>query len=148
MTAAVARGAERIRSLARRLLAFSRPEREEMVPLAVNDVVERSLELCLYQIAGRLKLEKRLAPTLPRVLGVSDQLEMALINLVVNAVHAMRERGGTLTVGTRLMGGGDVEVSVSDEGPGIPEDVRASISTRSSRPSPRARAPASVSRPC
>ncbi len=127
MTAAVARGAERIRSLARRLLAFSRPEREEMVPLVVNDVVERSLELCLYQIAGRLKLEKRLAPALPRVLGVSDQLEMALINLVVNAVHAMRERGGTLTVGTRLVGGGDVEISVSDEGPGIPEDVRASI---------------------
>jgi signal transduction histidine kinase len=127
MAAAVGRGAERIRSLARRLLAFSRPEREEeMVPLAVNDVVERSLELCLYQIAGRLKLEKRLAPELPRVLGVSDQLEMALINLVVNAVHAMRERGGTLTLGTRLADG-DVEISVSDEGAGIPDDVRASI---------------------
>jgi signal transduction histidine kinase len=126
MAGAVARGAERIRSLARRLLAFSRPEREEMLPLVVNDVVERSLELCLYQIAGRLKLEKRLAPTLPRVLGVSDQLEMALINLVVNAVHAMRERGGMLTVATRLVGG-DVEISVSDEGAGIAEDVRASI---------------------
>ncbi len=126
MTAAIGRGAERIRSLARRLLAFSRPEREEMVPLAVNDVVDRSLELCLYQIAGRLKLERRLAPALPRILGVSDQLEMALINLVVNAVHALRERGGTLTVATRPVGGG-VEVSVSDDGPGIPDDVRATI---------------------
>ncbi len=127
MTAAVGRGAERIRSLARRLLAFSRPEREEMVPLVVNDVVERSLELCLYQIAGRLKLEKRLAAGLPRVLGVSDQLEMALINLVVNAVHAMRERGGTLTVGTRLADEADVEISVSDEGSGIPDAMRATV---------------------
>ncbi len=126
MTAAIARGAERIRSLARRLLAFSRPEREEMVPLVVNDVVERSLELCLYQISGRLTLEKRLTPDLPRVIGVSDQLEMALINLVVNAVHAMRERGGTLAVTTRMVGG-DVEIAVADQGAGIPEELRATL---------------------
>ncbi len=127
MVAAIARGADRIRTLARRLLAFTRPEREEMVPLLVNDLVERSLELCLYQIAGsRVSVTKRLTPCLPRVRGVSHQLEMALINLVVNAVQAMREKGGTLAVGTRTVDGA-VEVSVSDEGPGIPQEVRASI---------------------
>jgi signal transduction histidine kinase len=98
-----------------------------MVPLAVNDLVERSLELCQYQIAsGRVELKKRLEADLPRVLGVSNQLEMALINLVVNAVHAMGEKGGALGVGTRLRGD-EVEISVSDEGTGIPEKVRASL---------------------
>jgi signal transduction histidine kinase len=127
MLSSIARGSERIRALAQRLLAFSRPEREEMGPLAVNDVVERSLELCQYQIAsGRVSLVKQLAPDLPRVLGVSNQLEMSLINLVVNAVHAMGEKGGSLTVGTRKRGD-DVEISVSDEGPGIPEKVRTSL---------------------
>jgi signal transduction histidine kinase len=127
MLTSIARGAERIGSLARRLLTFSRPEREQMVPLAVNEIVERSLELCQYQVAGAgLRLVKSLAPSLPRVLGVSNLLEMALINLVVNAVHAMAEKGGTLTVATAPLGG-DVEVSVSDEGPGIPAEVRASI---------------------
>jgi signal transduction histidine kinase len=127
MLASIARGADRIRSLAQRLLAFSRPGREEMVPLVVNDVVERSLELCQYQMAsGRVSVVRELAPELPRVMGVSNQLEMALINLVVNAVHAMGEKGGTLTVGTRLRGD-EVEISVTDQGPGIPERIRSSI---------------------
>jgi signal transduction histidine kinase len=127
MLSSIARGAERIRTLAQRLLAFSRPAREEMAPLSVNDVVERTLELCQYQIAsGRVSLEKTLEPDLPRVLGVSNQLEMALINLVVNAVHAMGEKGGSLSVGTRRRGD-DVEIWVKDEGPGIPDKVRTSL---------------------
>jgi signal transduction histidine kinase len=127
MLASITRGADRIRALAQRLLAFSRPGREEMVPLAVNDLVERSLELCQYQIAsGRVTLARELAPDVPRVLGVSNQLEMALINLVVNAVHAMGERGGTLTVASRR-NGDDVEISISDDGPGIPERIRGSV---------------------
>jgi signal transduction histidine kinase len=127
MLSSIARGSERIRALAQRLLAFSRPAREELAPLSVNDVVERSLELSQYQIAsGRVSLVKTLEPELPRVLGVSNQLEMALINLVVNAVHAMGEKGGCLSVGTRRRGD-DVEIWVKDEGPGIPEKVRTSL---------------------
>jgi len=127
MLSSIARGADRIRTLAHRLLAFTRPGREEMAPLVVNDVVERSLELCQYQVAsGRIELVKSLESDLPRVLGVSNQLEMALINIVVNAVHAMGEKGGRLTVRTRRRGD-DVEVSVADEGSGIPERIRGSI---------------------
>jgi signal transduction histidine kinase len=127
MLSSIARGADRIRSLARRLLAFSRPAREEMVPLSLNDVIERSLELCQYQIAtAGVTLEKTLEPELPRVLGVSNQLETAIINLVVNAVHAMGETAGVLKVASRRRGA-DVEVSVSDEGPGIAERVRTTL---------------------
>jgi signal transduction histidine kinase len=127
MLSSVARGAERIRTLAHRLLVFSRPSSEEMSPLVVNDIVERSLELCRYQIAsGRVELVRRLADALPPVLGVSNQLETALINVLVNAVHAMGEDGGTLTVGTAAVAG-EVEITVADDGPGIPDSIRASI---------------------
>jgi signal transduction histidine kinase len=124
MLTSVTRGADRIRALAQRLLAFSRPGREEMVPLVPNDIIERSLELCQYQIkSGRVQLVKELAPDLPRVVGVSNQLEMALINLVINAVHAMAEKGGTLTV-TSSRRGDEIEITVSDEGDGVPESVQ------------------------
>jgi signal transduction histidine kinase len=69
---------------------------------------------------------KNLAPDLPPILGVSNQLEMALINLVINAVHAMAERGGVLTV-TSARSRDDVEITVSDEGPGVPENIRGQV---------------------
>jgi signal transduction histidine kinase len=144
MLSSIARGADRIRSLAHRLLAFSRPAREEMSPLSLNDVIERSLELCQYQIANaEVTLEKTLEPELPRVLGVSNQLETALINLVVNAVHAMGDKGGVLRVASRRRGG-EVEVAVSDEGPGIPERVRTTLFEPFVTTKPEGKAPGSA----
>jgi two-component system, NtrC family, sensor kinase len=127
MLSSIARGSERIKSLAQSLLAFSRPSHEDMVPLVLNELIERSLELCHYQILkGGVRLEKSLAPDLPRVTGVSNQLEMALINLTVNAVHAMEGTGGKLTVSSALKGP-EVEIAVSDEGPGIPEEIQPTV---------------------
>jgi signal transduction histidine kinase len=127
MLSSIARGAERIKGLAQSLLAFSRPAQEEPVPLGVNDVIERSLELCHYQILkGGVQLRKELDPSQPKVMGVSNQLEMALINLVVNAIHAMEGGGGTLTVGSALRDG-RVEVTVADTGMGIAENIQGNL---------------------
>ncbi len=127
MLRSIARGSERLKSLAQSLLAFSRPSHEELVPLSANEVVERSLELCHYQIMkGGVKLVKELSPDLPRVRGVSNQLEMALINLVVNAIQAMNG-GGTLRVSTAALEGERVEITVSDTGAGIPEAIQSTI---------------------
>jgi signal transduction histidine kinase len=126
MLSSIAVGAERITSLAQRLLAFSRPAQEEPAEIAINDVVERSLELCHYQILkGGVHLRKELSASLPRVQGVANQLETALINLVVNAVHAM-EGGGTLQIATASRNG-HVEIAVADTGQGIPAEIQATI---------------------
>jgi two-component system, NtrC family, sensor kinase len=126
MLASIAVGAERIASLAQRLLAFSRPAQEEPVDVAVNEVVERSLELCHYQILkGGVVLRKELSEALPRVKGVPNQLEMAFINLVINAVHAM-EGGGTLQVATAVRDG-QVEITVADSGQGIAPEIQPTI---------------------
>jgi signal transduction histidine kinase len=126
MMRSIARGAERIKGLAQSLLAFSRPSEEELLPLAPNEVIERSLELCHYQILkGGVRLERSLAPGLSKIMGVSNQIEMALINLVVNAIQAM-ESGGCLRVTSRAQGD-EVEILVADTGPGIPEEVQPRI---------------------
>ena len=126
MRGSIGHGAERIKGLVQSLLAFSRPAAEAPVPLSVNDVIERSLELCHYQVLkGGVVLRKRLSPDVPRVMGVANQLEMALINLVVNAVQAM-ESGGTLSVSSSLRGA-EVEIAVTDTGHGVPDALRASI---------------------
>ena len=149
MLRSIARGAERIKSLAQSLLAFSRPAQEEPVPLAVerrHRAQPRAVPLPDPQ--GRAsRSQKQLAAGAAPIMGVSNQLEIALINLVVNAVHAM-EGGGTLMVASGARGG-DVEIVVADTGHGIPEeiqlhDLRALLYNQAGR----ARAPASASRRC
>jgi signal transduction histidine kinase len=126
MLASIGRGADRLKGLAQSLLAFSRPAQEAPVRLDVNGIIERALELCHYQILrGAVSLQKQLADGLPGVSGVSNQLEIALINLVVNAVHAM-EGGGTLVVASGARGE-DVEIVVSDTGHGIPAEIHSAI---------------------
>jgi signal transduction histidine kinase len=123
----IGRGAERISNLAQSLLAFSRPSAEMPQPLDVNEVIARALELCHYHILkGGVTLKTQLDAGLPRVTGTASQLEMALINLVVNAVHAM-DGEGQLTVGSRTKGQDEIEISVADTGPGIPEAIRGSL---------------------
>lgn len=127
MLNSVAKGAERIKGLAQSLLAFSRPSQEALVPVSANEVIARSLELCHYQILkGGVQLRKELTNDLPKVMGVSNQLEMAFINLVVNAIHAMEGGGGVLTVSSALRGD-DVEIAVGDSGSGIPDAIQATL---------------------
>ena len=128
MLSSVSRGAERLRGLAQSLLAFSRPSREERAALAPNEMLERALDLCRYQIlkAGVL-LEKDLSPDLPRISGVSNQLEMAFINLIVNASQAMNERPTRVLRLSSALEGDAVRLRVADTGPGIPESLQATI---------------------
>jgi len=128
MLGSIAKGADRIKSLTRSLLAFSRISPEDMVPVDPNELIERSLELCHYQVLkSGVHLEKDLSAGLPPVKVVSNQLEMALINLVVNAVQAMEgTAGGALRVSSALRDG-RVEIAVADTGPGIPESVQSTI---------------------
>jgi signal transduction histidine kinase len=126
MLGSVARGAERIKGLAHSLLAFSRPGQEVPTPLNVNEVIDRSLELCHYQVLkSGAQLEKELGADLPAVSGFANQLEMALINLIVNAIQAMG-KGGRIRLASTAVDDG-VEISVMDTGPGIPEAIQATI---------------------
>jgi signal transduction histidine kinase len=123
----VEKGALRLKGLAQNLLAFSRPCAAEPVPTAVNDLVERSLEMCRYPILkGGIRLERQLSEQLPCVRVVPSDIETALINLIINAVQVM-PRNGALTVRSATTEAGMVQIVVADNGPGIPEAVRGRI---------------------
>lgn len=84
--------------------------------------------------APPIRFEVRVEGGLPRFRGDRTSLAQALRNLVRNAMSAMGEEGGTLTlsVAARKGGGGParhVRFAVSDTGPGIPEGAREKIFT-------------------
>jgi signal transduction histidine kinase len=67
-----------------------------------------------------------LGQDLPRVRGDGQKLTQVVVNLIRNALHATRSGEG-VRIAARARPGGDVEISVEDEGPGVPPDIRARL---------------------
>ncbi|AWB20337.1 PAS domain S-box protein [Methylobacterium currus] len=94
-------GAERGAALTQRMLAFAR--RQELTPEAVDlaRLVRNMSDLLQRSIGPAVRIETRFPLGLPPALVDAHQLELALLNLVVNARDAMPE-GGTVTIAARL----------------------------------------------
>ncbi|MBX5132131.1 response regulator [Rhizobium lentis] len=120
--------AERGTALTQRLLAFAR--RQELKPQAVDflRLFENVEDLLAKAVGPRVEIRKRIPADLEPLLVDSNQLELALLNLFVNARDAL-ESGGAVTVAaaaeeTRpagLAGGNYIKISVSDDGEGMDE---------------------------
>jgi PAS domain S-box-containing protein len=123
--------ARRGAKLTGQLLAFSRIQRIEMAPVAVNRLIEQMLTLLRHTIGGGIKVETRLSPQSLHGLCDANQLENAILNLAINARDAMPD-GGTLTLSTdrineesdpALMPGAFVRITVADTGHGMSPEV-------------------------
>lgn len=131
-TKAVERGA----TLTQHLLAFSRRQRLEPRPVDVGALVEGMGGLMDRTLGGTIRIETAADPDLWPALVDANQLEMALLNLAINARDAM-PNGGTLVIRSenRPDGGSDrpadlpsgdfVRISVVDSGSGMSEEVAA-----------------------
>jgi PAS domain S-box-containing protein len=108
----------RAADIARRLLNFSRPDRQGLVDVGCNELVEETLSLFGPQIRGRKVFVRReLAPALPLVRGHRGKLQQVLLNLLLNAHDAITD-GGEIVIRTAAEGEG-VLLEVSDTGEGI-----------------------------
>jgi two-component system sensor histidine kinase AtoS len=117
----------RINHLMTSALAFSRPVQNTMVPVDMAILTGRLLERFRPRFDRQgIQFHIQVSTEHPIVLGDSRTLEQVFTNLFTNAVDAMSEKGGTLTVHIRTVrdaaGRDQVETSVSDSGPGIPEE--------------------------
>ncbi|MBX5068085.1 response regulator [Rhizobium lentis] len=120
--------AERGTALTQRLLAFAR--RQELKPQAVDflRLFENVEDLLAKAVGPRVEIRKRIPADLEPLLVDSNQLELALLNLFVNARDAL-ESGGAVTVAAAaeearpagLAGGNYIKISVSDDGEGMDE---------------------------
>ncbi|TNF23339.1 MAG: PAS domain-containing sensor histidine kinase [Deltaproteobacteria bacterium] len=113
------------RGIIKQLLLFARQSSVERVPVDLRTVVAETLTFLETRCARqRVELVQDLAPV-PTVAGNPGQLKQVLVNLVVNALHAMPD-GGTLTVRCRPDGDA-VALEVADTGVGMPPEVAAQV---------------------
>lgn len=119
---------ERITRVMNQLLAFARRKPPERGPLFLRDVIENSVEMFQERLVkSQVQVEMLLDEACPRVQADADQMNQVLINLIMNAIHAMPD-GGQLRIG--MVPADDmVKLTVADTGHGIPQAVIAKVFT-------------------
>ncbi|MET1756091.1 MHYT domain-containing protein [Novosphingobium sp. RD2P27] len=131
LVAGAMQAAERAKTLVQRLLSFARRQPLQTVPVNIVSLVNGMADLISSTVGPRIATVVEMADDLPPALADPNQLEMALLNLSVNARDAMPD-GGTLriaasalTVGSGELGdlqpGEYVCLSVTDDGVGMDE---------------------------
>lgn len=136
---------ERINKIAESLLKFGRPMKSEMSKVNVNSILEEILLLFESECKkNNVKVSSKFA-AIPEIVGDSQQLSQAFVNIILNAIQAM-EKGGELIVKTDVgemvyLGSGkkdatkkdsgrqtpvkSVFIEITDTGPGIaPENLK------------------------
>jgi len=133
----VIKAAHRARDLVRQILAFSRQAAPERKPVRLAALINETLSLLRAGLPATIEIRRDLRAGNDSVLADPSQLHQVLMNLCTNAGHAMRERGGTITVlldtveadpttiGTlpSLPASPCLRLSVSDTGHGIPPEI-------------------------
>ncbi len=120
--------ARRCKAIVQNLLRFSRSSRTvDFGELDLNKVVLETISFVEHQAhINRIRIDSVFASQLPPIHGNSGQLQQVLTNLLINAMHASQP-GTAITVRTRFSPavgefGGTVELTVTDQGSGIPKE--------------------------
>jgi PAS domain S-box-containing protein len=118
------REAERTRRIVNNLMSFSRQHKPSWTAVDLNELLNRSLELRAYEMRVSNIVTRTDYGAIPNVPGDEHQLQQVFMNVIVNAEQAMRlvNKSGVLSIKTQvreLDGAEFVQVSISDNGPGI-----------------------------
>jgi CheY-like chemotaxis protein len=136
--AEIARAGARASELVRRIMAFARPHqpRREVTDLAA--VVEEVLKLLRSTLPATIALTKHLERNVPRALADAAQVHEVVVNLTVNAAHAIGRRAGSIdyllqgvdpdqAARVNLLPGRYVRLTVKDNGCGMDEAIKSRI---------------------
>jgi two-component system, NtrC family, sensor kinase len=120
---------DRICGLINDLLSFARPSKPNVAPENVNDVVDNIVRILETQAKEKnIELKRDFNPNLPKVWIDREQMKQVFMNLILNAIQAMKE-GGAVILWTRAVtrneaepAGEFVQVEIQDTGVGIPTE--------------------------
>lgn len=117
-------GAKRISSTISGLINYARPAPLLLSKVNLARLADDTFAFLEHQPLFRnIRLEKRIAPELPRVRVDANQLSQVMVNLLLNAAQAMPEGGTIVVAAEKVQFEEIIELRVSDDGIGIPADI-------------------------
>jgi signal transduction histidine kinase len=121
-------GVQRVTKIVQAMKDFSHPGTESKIPIDINRAIESTLTVCRNEWKYVAELNTEFDASLPPIFCLPGEFNQAILNIVVNASHAIaaKENGKTLgAIGVKTQRRGDgVEIRISDTGTGIPEAAR------------------------
>lgn len=121
---------ERLNHLVESTLSFSRPvDSSHFMPVDMSILIQRVLDRWQPRLVkAGIRPFFQASDALPKVMGDFRSLERVFINLISNAVNAMNKSGGMLAIRVGLdnaiINNPQVEITISDNGVGIPDEIR------------------------
>ncbi len=116
----------RVAKIIEKLLSFSRKYRPLRTYEDINAIIEQSLEFREYQLRlENIEVVLDLDRGIPKTMVDSNRIQQVFTNIILNAeqaISALSDRG-RLTVTTRVIKNGVIEIAFRDDGPGIPQDI-------------------------
>ncbi len=124
----ITKAASRARELINLIQTFSKPEKQEFTEVRLPIIIGETLSLLRPSIPQQIKLVTDIQPCRP-IMGSAVQIQQVLLNICTNAIHAMQERGGILSIKLRNPHPADqkgetslIELEISDTGIGISKE--------------------------
>ena len=116
----------KIESVIRRVMDFSRPGSPEMVLVDINRSLQEAINLSSVTLRkARIKIEESLDQDLPQCYANPNLIEQVILNLINNAAKAMENTYGTKNIKiTSYLKNSSIIVGISDSGPGVPFEIR------------------------
>jgi PAS domain S-box-containing protein len=120
---------DKIESVIRRVMDFSKPGEPKLVLTDINEPIEEAINLSSVTLRKRgIKLEKTLAGDLQPCPADPHLIEQVILNLITNAAEAMKNVDGAKIIEvTSSMENNLITVKICDSGPGIPSHLREKI---------------------
>ncbi len=125
-------GVDRVATIVRAMKEFSHPGSKEKTVVDLNKAIQSTVTIARNEWKYVADLQTDLDPSLPPVPCLVGEFNQVVLNMIVNATHAIADvvKGtggkGTITIGTSRVGD-FVEVRIADSGMGIPESIRHKI---------------------
>ena len=117
---------ERARKVVHNMLGYARRMEPRLEDVDVNDTVKQTIGLLdNYARNNNIDIQMELNPDLPIIAGDQAQLQQVFLNLISNAIDAIGKNGWIRVKSIRS--GGQFLVSVTDNGPGIPEEMQRKV---------------------
>ena len=114
--------ARRTRDLIFDLLSFAQQTAIEKSPVDLGSVLQKAMQMEILHLESKnIRVETRIQPGLPRILGNSNELFQCCLQIIANAADALQEVGGGILIASAHEENGEVVLQFSDSGPGIRE---------------------------